>query len=141
MSESEPSGRYGPRERIQHLGESRLSEVECLALILRVGRAGESAEEMAQRLLRHFGGLTRLAAAEVREVARQPGVGPVRAAALGAAFGLARRLAENRHRPGTPVRGGADVARVVLEGTAVPPASWPTRCANSSQRDGIRLCI
>jgi DNA repair protein RadC len=113
--DSQSKSRYGPRERIQHLGETRLSDAECLALILRCGRRGENVEQMAQRLLRHFGSLSRLAAAEVREVATVDGIGPVRAASLGAAFGLARRLAETRYQPGTRVRSGADVARVVLE--------------------------
>jgi DNA repair protein RadC len=106
---------YGPRERILHVGESRLSDSECLALILRTGRRGESSEQMGQRLLRDFGGLSDLASAKVREVAAIAGVGPVRAAALGAAFGLARRLMEVRYRPGVAVRSGGDVARVVLE--------------------------
>ena len=67
------------------------------------------------RLLATFGGLAELASANVREMAQQRGIGPVRAASLSAAFGLARRLAECRHRPGTPMRSGGDVARVVLE--------------------------
>ena len=112
MSESR---RYGPRERILHLGEQRMSDAECLALILRTGRARESAEQMAHRLLGAYGGLPALAAASVREVAQQPGVGPVRAASLGAAFGLARRLVESHYAPGVAVRSGADVARVVRE--------------------------
>lgn len=107
--------RYGPRERILQVGEQRMSDVECIALVLRTGRARESAEEMAYRLLSAYGGLPALAAASVREVAQQPGVGPVRAAALGAAFGLARRLVESRYQPGVAVRSGADVARVVRE--------------------------
>jgi DNA repair protein RadC len=106
---------YGPRERILLLGEQRLGDAECLALILRTGQRGEGAEQMAQRLLHHFGGLGALAHAEVREVAHLPGVGPVRAAALGAAFGLARRLVQSRLRPGITVRGGGDVAAVVRE--------------------------
>lgn len=112
---SESTLRYGPRERILHLGEPRLSDAECIALVLRTGRAGESAEQLAQRLLRAYGGLAGLAAAQVREVALQPGVGPVRAASLGAAFGLARRMVESRLRPGARVQSGADVARVVRE--------------------------
>ncbi len=112
---SSSSNIYGPREKILHLGEGRLSEAECVALILRVGQRGESAEQMAQRLLREFGGMVNLAAAEVREVTRVKGVGLARAASLGAAFGLARRLMEARLRPGMTVRGGGDVARVVLE--------------------------
>lgn len=107
--------RHGPRERLQQLGEARLGDAECVALLLRTGSRGESAEGVAQRLLRRFGGLAGLAAAEVRELAAVRGVGPVRAAALRAAFGLARRLAEAALRPGTPVRGGADVARLVRD--------------------------
>lgn len=107
--------RYGPRERIQHLGECRLSDAECLALVLRMGCRGESAEQLAQRLLQHFGGLDRVAEAELGEVMRVKGLGPVGAAALSAAFGLSRRLSEGRCRPGTPIRDAGDVARVVRE--------------------------
>jgi len=107
--------RYGPRERILQLGEMRLSDAECLALLLRTGQRGESAEQMAQRLLRRFGGLSSLADAPVREIAGERGVGAARASALGAAFGVARRLAEERMRPGASVRSSRDVASVVRE--------------------------
>ena len=103
---------HGPRERILLFGEPRLSEVECLALVLRTGMRGESSEQMAQRLIRQFGGLAGLARRTTREVAKE-GVGPVRAAAVLAAFGLARRLAEESFRPGMQVRHGGDVAQVV----------------------------
>ncbi len=112
---TEPITRYGPRERILSVGELRLSDAECLALILRTGRPGENAEQMAQRLLRQFGGLGCLAGAEVREMAATPGLGPARAAAIAAAFGLARRLTETRYRPGVPVRDGRAVARIVRD--------------------------
>ena len=106
---------YGPRERVSQLGEARLSDAEVLALILRTGRGGETAEQLAQRLLARCGGLAQLARAELRELAATKGIGPVRAAALTAAFGLARRLHEARLRPGVAVTGGGDVARVVRE--------------------------
>ncbi len=107
--------RHGPRERILQLGEPRLSNAECIALILRTGMRGESAELLAQRLLRRFSGLPGLAAASLRETAAEPGVGAVRASALGAAFGLARRLAEAAFRPGTVVHNGGGVARIVRD--------------------------
>ncbi len=115
MDENALELRCGPRERMRHLGESRLSDVECLALVLRRGGRGETAEQLAQRLLQSFGPLHRLAAAEVGELMRVPGLGPSGAAALSAAFGLARRMSEDRCRPGTRVRDAADVARVIRE--------------------------
>ena len=90
----------------------RLSDAECLALVLRTGTRGQPVEQLAQRLLSEFGGLRGLACRSVRELAAA-GVGPVRAAALCGAFGLARRLSEEAFRPGTPVRHGEDVAEVV----------------------------
>lgn len=110
-----PGVLFGPRERLLLVGEERLSDAECLALVLRTGVRGEGAEQLAARLLRGFGGLRELASAEVREVASQRGVGPVRAAAIGAAFGLARRLTECRFRPGLQLRGGGDVAQVIRD--------------------------
>ena len=105
----------GPRERILQLGEPRLGDAECVALVLRTGCRGAPAEQLATRLLRRFGGIPGLAAASLRQVAAEPGVGLVRAAALAAAFGLARRLGEARFRPGSPVRSGGDVARIVRD--------------------------
>ncbi len=115
MDDDAPEIRYGPRERMRHLGESRLSDVECLALVLRRGVRGETAEQLSQRLLQSFGSLVRLGAAEMGELMRLPGLGPTGAAALSAAFGLARRVSESCCRPGTRVRDAADVARVVRE--------------------------
>lgn len=111
---SEPL-QHGPRERVQQLGEPRLSDAECLALLLRTGSRGEPAEALAQRLLRQYGGLPGLASASLRELAATRGVGPVRAAAVCAAFGLTRRLAEAAFRPGIRVHSGREIAQVVRD--------------------------
>ena len=109
MDAGSTGARYGPRERALQLGEARLSDAECLALVLRTGTRGEPVEQLSQRLLRDFGGLSGLAARGVREL-RAPGLGPARAASLVAAFGLARRLAEEDFRPGRQLRDARDVA-------------------------------
>jgi len=109
MDAGSTTSRYGPRERALQLGESRLSDAECLALVLRTGTRGVPVEQLSQRLLRDFGGLSGLASRGVREL-RAPGLGPARAASLVAAFGLARRLAEEDFRPGRQLRDARDVA-------------------------------
>ena len=111
---SEESTPIGPRERLLQFGEHRLSDVECLSLVLRKNGRRTSVEQSAQDLLRTFGGLADLSIRGIREIERC-GVGPVSAAALVAAFGLARRIAEESVRPGTYVRHGGDVAKVVQQ--------------------------
>lgn len=89
-----------------------MSDAECLALVLRTGARGASAEQVAQGLLRRHGGLSGLAACSLRELLG-PAIGPARAAALVGAFGLARRLSEEGFRPGRFIRHGGDVATLV----------------------------
>ncbi len=98
-----------PRERLWASGAESLSDAELLALLLRHGRPGESALDMASGLLAAYGGLPRLAQARPEELACWPGVGAAKAAALVAAFRLARRLADPVGA--APVlRGASDVA-------------------------------
>ena len=84
-----------PREKLDALGESALSDAELLAVCLRHGTAGCSAVELARDLVDRFGGLRGLFAAPAGELARTRGVGPARVAELRAMGELARRaLAE-----------------------------------------------
>jgi DNA repair protein RadC len=102
--------RERPRERLLSQGVDALSERELLALVLRNGRPGESALELAAALIAEFGGLSGIAGARPEELARRPGIGLAKAAALVAAFRLAR-LAEDP--PASPVlRSAADIAAI-----------------------------
>lgn len=83
-----------PRERLWSLGVNALSDAELLALLLRHGRVGESALDLAGSLLAAHGGIYRMARARPEELACHPGVGVAKAAALVAAFSLAKRAAE-----------------------------------------------
>jgi len=85
-----------PRERLLARGAEALTERELLALVLRNGTRGMSALDLAAELLAEYGGLSALAAARPEELAARLGVGAAKAAALVAAFQLARRTdAEN----------------------------------------------
>jgi len=81
-----------PRERLLRLGPSALTHEELVSLLLRTGTPSESALERARTLLAAHGGLYGLAGASPEELSREPGVGPVRAAAIVAAIEIARRL-------------------------------------------------
>ena len=110
-SSSNPSVTDGPRERLDALGPTALSDAELLALLLRTGGPGRAALGLAADLLeRHDGvsGLARTAPAELRQTA---GVGPAKSASLLAALELGRRLATRRLRTGDAIRGPADVHR------------------------------
>lgn len=87
-----------PRERLAEHGASALRDAELLALVLRHGHAGASALEMAERLLRDYGGLTALAAARASDLERRPGMGPAKAASVVAACQLAARIHGEQER-------------------------------------------
>jgi DNA repair protein RadC len=104
--------RERPRERLISLGAGALSDRELLALVLREGRRGESALDLAGALIVEFGSLEALGSALPEELSRRPGVGPAKAAALVAAFRLGQAA---RKRPASMVlRSAADVAAVAL---------------------------
>ncbi|WP_426573368.1 UPF0758 domain-containing protein [Aquihabitans sp. McL0605] len=102
-----------PRERLAEHGPSALRDAELLALVLRSGRAGESALRLAEGLLAELGGLGGLGSVRVDELARRPGLGPAKAAAVVAACHLAGRIQAQRDR--VPVlRSVVDVADVAV---------------------------
>jgi DNA repair protein RadC len=80
-----------PRERLAAHGQALLTDAELVALMLRSGRPGCPAIEIAQALLGHYGRLSTLLAAPVPEVAAISGVGRARAARIAVAMELARR--------------------------------------------------
>lgn len=93
-------------------GAAALSECELLALVLRNGRPGESALDLASALVAEYGGLAGIAAARPEELARRPGVGAAKAAALVAAFRLGRLAAKTDDAP--VLRTAGDAAAVAI---------------------------
>ncbi len=81
-----------PRERLERYGPQALQPAELLAIILRVGVPGENVIELSQRLLRQYGGLGGLLAADLAALCAEHGLGPAKAITLKAVFELGRRL-------------------------------------------------
>jgi len=100
-----------PRERLARGGVEALSDGDLLALVLRCGHRGASAQLLAQRLREIYPTLAELAAASPAELAAIDGVGPARAASICAAIALGRRAEAAALAPGARIAGSEDVFR------------------------------
>lgn len=110
LGETRPDDR--PRERLLRLGPAALTVVELLAIVIGTGTSGADARTVAGQLLGAAGGrLYRLARRPVASLAGVTGVGRAKAARIGAALELARRLLAEDREPEVPVRSPADVYR------------------------------
>src|SRR5260370_6689167 len=83
-----------PRERLVEKGADALKHSELIAILLRTGRKGVSAIEVAEQLLQKFDSLDSLSRATIADLCQVKGVGRDKAIALKSAFTLARRMAE-----------------------------------------------
>ena len=82
-----------PRERLVALGAQALKTSELIAILLRTGRKGVSAVQMAEQLVQKFGTLDALARASLEDLRQVKGIGRDKAIALKSAFTLAARMA------------------------------------------------
>ena len=91
-----------PREAFKRSAapEHDIPDASLLAILIRSGRRGSSAIDIAHRLINHFGGTARLVKASWQQIvaAKVPGVGEVTAVQLAAAFALVRRNVRTSHR-------------------------------------------
>ena len=99
-----------PRERLFRCGPKELSDVELVALVLRNGRGGQSAVELARDLVGRHRDIRGLAATPAAMLTDYSGMGPAKAAAVVAAFELGRRSVEVSEA--VPLRRAEDVVAV-----------------------------
>jgi DNA repair protein RadC len=103
-----------PRERLKDTGEGALSTSELLAIILRTGTGGESAMDMASRLLSSYGGLAGLARASFAELLAERGMGEAKTSQLKSALELGRRMLLSSPEDRFLVRSPSDVAQLLM---------------------------
>lgn len=103
-----------PRERLIRTGEGALSTSELLAIILRTGTGGESALDMASRLLSSYGGLAGLARASFAELLAERGMGEAKTSQLKSALELGRRMLLSSPEDRFLVRSPSDVAQLLM---------------------------
>jgi DNA repair protein RadC len=98
-----------PREKLLDRGPSALTNAELLAVLLRSGPKGATALDEARVLLAgaddDWHALAEYGPGQLREV----GLGDPKIAQVLATFEIAKRYGEREWKPGTPLRGSADV--------------------------------
>jgi DNA repair protein RadC len=89
-----------PREKLLHQGAGNLSDAELLAILIRTGRKGVTAVDLARHLFLDGKSLYEISSMSVEEL-KNNGVGESRAIAVVAAFELAKRMpdAKRKERP------------------------------------------
>jgi DNA repair protein RadC len=103
-----------PRERLLKVGAQALNNAELLAILLRMGMAGENAVRLAERMLKTLGGLAGLHRASVSDLKSIKGIGKAKAAQLLAAVELGRRIAVAAPEERAVIRSAADAANLVM---------------------------
>lgn len=103
-----------PRERLERYGAGTLQTAELLAIILRTGLPGENVVDLSMRLLRDFGGLAGLVAADLGDLCRAHGLGLAKASQLKAALEIANRLAALGPEQRPQITQPGDVARLLM---------------------------
>ena len=103
-----------PRERLERYGAATLQTSELLAIILRVGTPGENVIELASRLLRSYGGLGGLLAAEIADLCGEHGLGVAKATQLKATLELGRRLSVLAPGERPQITKPDDIARLLM---------------------------
>jgi len=97
------------KHRFDSKGGENLDESELLALFFQGPQSGQAPVELAELLLRRFGGLKGIDASSLAELQEFKGIGESKARQIKAAFELGRRLAAQPIQNGEPIGSSRDV--------------------------------
>jgi DNA repair protein RadC len=103
-----------PREMLLKYGAERLPISKLLAIILRTGKEGVSAEELSKRILNKFKTLRELDSAPITDLCKIEGVGIVKAVQIKAAFELGKRLLREEAERKASVKSPKEVIDYVI---------------------------
>ena len=103
-----------PRERLQLYGESALSTVELLAVVIGSGYADNTVLRLAERLVVGFDGLPGLTKATLSELTTLPGIGEAKAGRIKASQELGRRLYSSTPSERIRVASPAEAANLLM---------------------------
>jgi DNA repair protein RadC len=88
-----------PREKLAISGKKSLSDAELLAILISTGQHGETALDLARKLLHHFSNdLHALGKAGIHEISKIKGLGPAKAITILAALELGQRKKDSESK-------------------------------------------
>lgn len=104
-----------PRERLLKNGEHALSNSELLAIILRTGIKGQSAIDLARRILRKFKTFRNMSHTDLSQWRDFKGIGAAKISQIKAAIEIGRRLGEERIEENRPqIKSPEDIIDILM---------------------------
>jgi len=91
-----------PREKLLKHGEHTLSDTELLAILLRTGMKGESAVDIARKILQKFGTFRNMSHTSMTKWKEIKGLGDAKLCQIKAAIEIGRRFAETEMKQEKP---------------------------------------
>lgn len=104
-----------PREMLVKYGAEALSLSKLLAIILRTGKEGISAEELARRLLNRFRTLREIDSSNISEICEIEGIGIAKAVQIKSALEIGKRLLKEKAERMRRIKNADDVIGYVAE--------------------------
>ncbi len=104
-----------PREKLLKDGEHKLSNTELLAILLRTGVAGNSAIDLARKILKKFKTFRNMSHTDMSAWKEFKGMGKAKLAQIRAAIEIGRRFREDEVRENKPkIESSKDAARILM---------------------------
>lgn len=104
-----------PREKLLKKGAGLLSNSELLAILLRTGIKGESAIDLARRIIDKFGTFRNMSHTDMRYWEEFKGLGPAKIAQIQAALEIGRRFREVEvNGPKQKIASARDVVEIIM---------------------------
>ena len=104
-----------PREKLLRDGEHKLSNTELLAILLRTGVKGDSAIDLARKIIGKFKTFRNMAHTDMSMWKEFKGVGKAKIAQIRAAIEIGRRFKEDEAKENKPkIKSSKDVSEILM---------------------------
>ncbi len=130
--------RLRPREEMERRGVKNVSDEVLLAIILRTGARGTNVIDLSRALLLHFGSLSNLANATMKELMNFKGIGKVKAQMLLCSLQIGRNMIKESLSETKAIKSPIDVINVLNEEiqTLDNEIFWVLHMDSKNQFDG-----